>query len=161
MGIRRRKEMRTENDSVKQLASVLAIAALVLVVTAAFVIPFMPVGRSATTWNVYAQLPQFAPTPITIQIGDTVHWHNNDSIYTHTVTSTNSSWLEMTMAPGGDAYYTFTAWGTYDYYCSIHPSMTGRVVVENPAIPEFPSLLLVVTGLLAMFLSMIVASRKR
>jgi plastocyanin len=68
-----------------------------------------------------------APT-VTVKAGTTVTWINHDDD-THTVTST----LDTFRSPGLDTdetfSYTFTTPGTYEYYCSLHPLMTGTVIV--------------------------------
>jgi plastocyanin len=68
----------------------------------------------------------FNPATVTISTGDTVRWTNQDSA-THTV---KGSSFESGQLAQGDTYeFTFTEPGTYDYTCSIHPSMKGTVTV--------------------------------
>jgi plastocyanin len=72
----------------------------------------------------------FSPTQITVNKGDTVTWTNNDST-THTVTSDSGSELDSgNIQPGSDFTHTFSQTGTFKYHCSIHPYMTGSVVVK-------------------------------
>lgn len=67
---------------------------------------------------------------LTIKAGDTVVWTNYDSA-PHTVTATSGADFDSgTLSQGSTWEYTFTEQGTYEYKCSIHPSMTGTVVVE-------------------------------
>lgn len=69
----------------------------------------------------------FNPDSVTISSDDTVKWTNMDSA-THTITGTDFSSGNLNK---GDSYEnTFTKAGTYDYYCSIHPSMKGTIIVE-------------------------------
>jgi plastocyanin len=73
----------------------------------------------------------FQPGTVTIQVGDTVTWTNNDSV-AHTATSTDDPALfDGEMAPGESFSFTFTEAGSFAYFCEIHPEMEGTVVVES------------------------------
>ncbi len=70
----------------------------------------------------------FNHTLVTISVGDTVRWTNQDSV-THIVKGSN---FESGSLAQKDAYeFTFTKSGTYDYICSIHPSMKGTITVTE------------------------------
>jgi plastocyanin len=70
----------------------------------------------------------FNPSSITISPGDTVKWTNMDSA-THTVTGSDFSSGNL---KNGDSFeQTFTKPGTYNYHCSIHPSMQGIIIVQG------------------------------
>jgi len=72
----------------------------------------------------------FSSAALTVHVGDTVTWTNNDSAY-HTVTSTDGGPLDSGNIGSGETFsYTFTSAGTYAYQCSFHPSMTGTVTVQ-------------------------------
>jgi plastocyanin len=71
---------------------------------------------------------QFSPSEVTIAAGGTVVWKNSD-LPKHTVTFEDYS-FDMTIEKGEETKRTFSSPGVYDYYCSIHPSMTGRVTVK-------------------------------
>ena len=71
----------------------------------------------------------FDPNPISISVGDTVEWTNNDPV-DHTATS-SGNWDSGSLAFGASHSEVFTSPGTFSYFCSIHPSMTATVVV-NP-----------------------------
>jgi hypothetical protein len=73
----------------------------------------------------------FSPNPITIALGSTVTWTNLDGA-PHTVTADDGSWGSSTLGHGGAYSHVFTSPGTYTYYCAIHPSMKGTVVVTPP-----------------------------
>ena len=74
----------------------------------------------------------YSPSVLHVVIGvnNTVVWVNHDGT-THTVTSkTGSTELDSPIFPTGDSFsHTFIQAGTYEYYCTIHPWMTGTVVV--------------------------------
>ena len=73
----------------------------------------------------------FAPSALTVQVGDTVTWTNLDSAI-HTVTFNDSPSLSSSGLQEGDTHsVTFDNVGTYDYGCSPHPSMQGTITVTN------------------------------
>lgn len=87
--------------------------------------------------NVSIQSFSFVKDNMTIAIGTTVRWTNNDTV-THTVTSDNNMFASPDLSPGQSFEYTFNTEGTFTYHCSIHPMMTGTIIVK-PAI-EVPTI---------------------
>lgn len=72
----------------------------------------------------------FEPATITVKQGTTVQWVNRDDI-PHTVVSDDKTTFKSKPLDTDDKFsYTFTKAGTYNYFCSIHPKMTAKVVVE-------------------------------
>jgi plastocyanin len=71
----------------------------------------------------------FGPQTITVSIGTTVTWTNKDDI-PHTSVSTDGVFKSKVLDTDEKFSYTFTKAGTYAYYCTIHPKMTGKVVVQ-------------------------------
>ncbi len=71
----------------------------------------------------------FGPQTITVPVGTTVTWTNSDDI-PHTAVSTEGVFKSKVMDTDEKFSYTFTKAGTYPYYCSVHPKMTGKVVVQ-------------------------------
>ncbi len=71
----------------------------------------------------------FGPPTLTIPVGATVTWTNRDDI-PHTVVSTDGVFKSKVRDTDEKFSYTFTKAGTYPYYCSVHPKMTGKVVVQ-------------------------------
>lgn len=71
----------------------------------------------------------FAPAQLTIAAGTTVAWTNHDDI-PHTVTSTNKRFSSAALDTDDRFAYRFTTPGTYDYYCTLHPKMTGTIRVQ-------------------------------
>jgi plastocyanin len=71
----------------------------------------------------------FGPQTVTVPAGTTVTWTNSDDI-PHTAVSTDGVFKSKVMDTDERFSYTFTKAGTYPYYCSIHPKMTGTVVVK-------------------------------
>jgi len=71
----------------------------------------------------------FGPQTLTVAVGTTVVWTNSDDI-PHTVVSTDGVFKSKVRDTDEKFSYTFTKAGTYPYFCSVHPKMTGKVVVQ-------------------------------
>jgi plastocyanin len=71
----------------------------------------------------------FGPQTLTVPVGTTVTWTNSDDI-PHTSVSTEGVFKSKVLDTDEKFSYTFTKAGTYPYYCTIHPKMTGKVVVQ-------------------------------
>jgi plastocyanin len=71
----------------------------------------------------------FDPASVTVKVGESVTWTNNDNA-THTVTADNGEFKSSDIAQGATFTFKFDKAGTYPYHCSIHPSMTGTVIVK-------------------------------
>ena len=71
----------------------------------------------------------FAPATITVSRGTMVTWTNRDDI-PHTVVSDDKLIKSKVLDTDEKFSYTFTKPGTYPYFCSLHPKMTGKVVVQ-------------------------------
>ena len=86
---------------------------------------------SAGAQDVAVSIVNFAydPSPLTVHVGDTVTWTNNDGT-AHTVTSSDGSIQSGTLQSGQSFSYTFTTAGTFDYHCEFHANMTGQVIVQ-------------------------------
>ena len=73
---------------------------------------------------------KFNPATLTVPVGTTVTWTNQDE-EPHTVAAKDGSFHSPGMDTHGTYSFTFTTPGSYDYICSIHPFMTGTVVVTK------------------------------
>lgn len=72
----------------------------------------------------------FNPSTLTIPVDTTVTWKNLDSTTHHIVSDTGV--FESTDLSNGQTFsYSFTQAGNYPYHCSIHPSMTGTIIVTS------------------------------
>jgi YVTN family beta-propeller protein len=71
----------------------------------------------------------FGPQSVTIHVGDSITWSNDDGP-SHTVTFKDGSPGAKSLAPGQTFTRVFDKAGTYDYFCSFHPYMTGKVIVS-------------------------------
>lgn len=72
----------------------------------------------------------FQPAVLTVPKGATVTWVNGDDI-PHTVVATDQSFKSKVMDSDGRFSFTFAKPGTYAYFCSLHPHMTGKIVVQG------------------------------
>jgi plastocyanin len=71
----------------------------------------------------------FGPATLTVPVGTTVTWTNRDDI-PHTVVSNDKVFKSKVMDTDEKFSYAFAKAGTYAYFCSIHPKMTGTIVVQ-------------------------------
>jgi len=72
----------------------------------------------------------FAPAPLTVPAGTEVTWVNHDDI-PHTVVSADKATFKSRALDTDEKFsFTFAKPGTYTYFCSIHPKMTAKVVVQ-------------------------------
>ena len=104
-----------------------ATALAVAMVAVATVFPAV----SAQAANAEVQIDQFtfAPPRLSVKAGTTVTWINDDDI-PHTVASSSKLFKSKALDTNDKFSFTFTTPGTYAYFCSVHPHMTGTVVVE-------------------------------
>jgi plastocyanin len=72
----------------------------------------------------------FTPQVITVAPGTTVTWTNADED-PHTVTANDKSFHSAAMDEDEKFSFTFTRPGEYAYFCSLHPHMTGKVIVKG------------------------------
>lgn|SRR5690349_3956693 len=70
-----------------------------------------------------------SPKTVTVAPGTTVRWTNADDI-PHTIVSDDHVFKSKVMDTGDQFAYTFATAGTFNYFCSIHPHMTGTIVVK-------------------------------
>jgi plastocyanin len=71
----------------------------------------------------------FGPQTLTVPVGATVTWTNRDDI-PHNVVSTDGVFKSKVKDTDEKFSFTITKAGTYSYFCSVHPKMTGKVVVQ-------------------------------
>lgn len=71
----------------------------------------------------------FTPNMMEVSVGTTVVWTNDDDI-PHAVAATERQFKSHALDTGDSFSYTFSQPGTYEYFCSLHPHMTGKIVVK-------------------------------
>ena len=73
----------------------------------------------------------FSPANLTVAVGTTVTWINRDDIPHVVVSSDDPRAFKSKALDTDDKFsYTFTKPGTYNYFCSVHPKMTAKIVVQ-------------------------------
>jgi plastocyanin len=104
----------------------------------ALLAPPSAVAAPATTETVKIDNFTFAPQRLTVKVGTTVSWTNEDDI-PHTVASTSNTFRSKVLDTDDKYSFAFTTAGSFEYFCSLHPHMTGTIVVEaatgGPAAP--------------------------
>ena len=86
-------------------------------------------GAAVTNESVTIANNLFSPTPLTVNVGSTVTWVNNDTV-THTATADDQSFASGLVKKATSWAHTFAAPGTFTYFCEIHPEMTGTVIAK-------------------------------
>jgi plastocyanin len=99
----------------------------------------MPEAHAVKTAPVQEEVPnqitidnfRFSPRELTVTAGTKVTWVNNDDV-PHTATSSAKprSFDSKTLDTDDKFSHVFTTPGTYDYFCAVHPHMTGRIIVK-------------------------------
>ena len=110
------------------------VSLLTTVMVAALLLSAASPGSSAkapqpTSAEVKVDNFSFGPASLTVAVGTTVTWTNRDDI-PHTVVSTDTVFKSKVLDTDEKFSFTFDKAGTYPYFCSIHPKMTGSVVVQ-------------------------------
>lgn len=71
----------------------------------------------------------FQPDPLTIAVGTTVRWTNRDEVL-HTVVSNDKLFSSPELQANQHFEFTFKKAGTFAYFCTLHPEMKGKVIVQ-------------------------------
>ena len=88
-------------------------------------------GDAVATDKVAIQNFAYSPATVTVKVGTTVTWTNNDSV-AHTVTADSGAGPDSGSLARGETYqFTYQTAGTFTYHCTPHPYMKGTVVVTN------------------------------
>jgi plastocyanin len=90
-----------------------------------------PKQAASATTEVKIDNFSFGPATLTVPVGTAVTWINRDDI-PHTVVSTDDpkAFKSKVLDTDEKFSYTFTKTGTFPYFCSVHPKMTGKVIVQ-------------------------------
>jgi plastocyanin len=111
---------------------ILSFQASVLVASAMLMSTVAAVTRAAPPAAAAVQIDNFtfkAPV-VTVKPGTTVTWTNRDDI-PHTVVSKGGVFKSKVLDTGDSFSFTFAKLGQFGYYCSLHPHMTGTIVVKG------------------------------
>jgi plastocyanin len=107
------------------------VATVLAAVVLAAVVVFPAAAAQAGDTDVQIDNFTFIPQRITVKAGTTVTWTNTDDI-PHTVASSTKLFKSKALDTNDKFSFTFTTPGAYEYFCSLHPHMTGAIVVEAP-----------------------------
>ena len=104
---------------------------LIMSFIAGIAVAFLLAATPASAEDVAVKIGNFTfgPQEVKVKAGTTVTWTNEDDI-PHTVVSPNA-FRSKVMDTDGTYSFTFTTPGTYKYLCSLHPHMTGTIIVET------------------------------
>ncbi|HTP70180.1 MAG TPA: cupredoxin family copper-binding protein [Dongiaceae bacterium] len=92
--------------------------------------PPVPAPAAAEVKEVKIDNFSFSPAVLTVAPGTTVKWTNRDDI-PHTVVSDDKTTFKSKLLDTDETFsFTFSKSGTYDYFCSVHPKMTAKVIVQ-------------------------------
>jgi plastocyanin len=87
-------------------------------------------GGGGGTVDVSIKDIKFAPHDVTVKVGQTVHWTNDDPV-PHTVTATSGAKFDSGTVNGGGTFdFKATKAGTIKYVCTIHPGQDGTITVQ-------------------------------
>ena len=108
--------------SLRALAALIALMALVVI------------NGNANAADAQVKIANFtfAPKRLTVKAGTTVTWGNEDDI-PHTIASAAGLFKSKALDTDDSFSFTFTQPGSDEYFCSLHPRMTGTIVVEPNA----------------------------
>lgn len=113
-----------------RVSATTAIAATLFAMVVAFVPVEVPAEPAPATVEIKIDNFSFVPQTVTVPAGTQVVWTNADDI-PHTVISDDKTPLKSKVLDTDEKFtFTFTKAGTYSYFCSLHPHMTAKVVVQ-------------------------------
>lgn len=114
-----------------RLQAALGVAATVLALTGVIVpgAQARPVSARQPVVAIDIDNFRFGVVAVEVAVGTTVTWTNRDDV-PHTVASVTKVFKSPPLDTGDTFSFTFKDAGTFDYYCSMHPRMTGRIVVK-------------------------------
>ena len=86
-------------------------------------------GQSAQTTDIKVDNFTFSPETLTVAANSTVTWTNKDDV-PHVIASTDGLFRSKGLDTDDHYSFKFSKPGTYNYFCAIHPKMTGKIVVQ-------------------------------
>ena len=106
----------------------LIVALAVAVAAASAALTVVPSVRADAGSQVVIKTFAYGPKDITVPVGTTVTWLNKDP-EVHTVVDKGGKFRSAALDTDDSFTFTFTEPGTYSFFCSLHPQMTGTVRV--------------------------------
>ena len=110
---------------------ILTVQAAVLATSTVMMSAMATMTRAATPAAIAVRIDNFTfkDAVVTVKRGSTVTWTNGDDI-PHTVVAKDGSFKSKVLDTGERFSFTFATPGQFGYYCSLHPHMTGTIVVK-------------------------------
>jgi plastocyanin len=109
--------------------AVMTVAGPALIATKQQAVQASAQATQAATAEVKIDNFSFGPGTLTVPVGTAVTWTNRDDI-PHTVVSTDGAFKSKVLDTDEKFSFTFSKAGSYPYFCSIHPKMTGKVIAQ-------------------------------
>jgi plastocyanin len=132
-GQARKSKSRKETEMTKKAIWIAGLAAPVIIAMVLLIAgsPSITANDQPPAANAEVTIDNFSfgPQTLTVPVGTTVTWVNRDDI-PHTVVSTDGVFKSKVRDTDEKFSFMFDKAGTYPYYCSVHPKMTGKVVVQ-------------------------------
>lgn len=111
-----------------------ALAVLAVLTPLLFLLVAAPERASAASYQVTMKGYAFSPRTLTVEVGSTVTWTNQDTAPHDVKTTSGPASFHSPMLNKGQSWsFTFTQAGSYGYYCTVHPAMTAGIVVRAAA----------------------------
>jgi plastocyanin len=98
---------------------------------------WLPALAGAAEHHVVIDGMQFSPRVVEVKPGDTIVWENRD-MFAHNVTAAGAKVSSGELAPGKSWRYKVAKGPSFDYLCTLHPVMKGRVEIAGPP-PRAPA----------------------
>jgi plastocyanin len=123
--------IRLRKTSWKTTDWIFCLASFVMIASISFQAPPGVSAASAAAGKAEVKIDNFSfsPAALKVKAGTQITWTNGDDI-PHTVVGDGQAFKSKVLATGEKFTFTADKPGTYSYACSIHPNMTGKVVVE-------------------------------
>jgi len=119
----------TKSQTARRIAEFLALTGTLLLMASASASLVLIAERSTAPNVITIESFAFAPERLTVTAGTTVTWINRDET-PHTVVSNDKTIRSAGLDTGNRFQYRFTTPGTFFYHCSLHPQMTGTIIVQ-------------------------------
>jgi plastocyanin len=88
-------------------------------------------GKAKGTTEVDMKNIKFVPQQVSVPVGSTIHFVNQDSVQHDVVATSGATFHSPLFGKGGHFDYKATKAGTIDYVCTVHPGMDGKIIVTG------------------------------
>jgi plastocyanin len=114
-----------------RMRTCIGLAGLIFALIVFLSVPGRAADRTRSGANAVVTIDNFSFTPqtLTVKVGTRVTWTNHDDI-PHAIMSEDAEFHSKALDTDDSFSFTPTKAGTYSYFCSLHPKMTAKIVVE-------------------------------